>query len=448
MFKEGGISSHSLLFFLLFSFEIYLMIMTEKENISSELPHLSEYLLDNQDLTEQISNLLKSYSIDNEKGFLSSVEPLHQLSLSGKFASWELLMNNLSSYLHAKIIRSKILSELPLIEIDDNDLLDEREYNRAILILSMLSHAFVWGEEPFSDFIPSCLAVPWVKLCQRTDHLSVLTHSSIVLSNWRKLNNEKPIELGNIAILNGFLGGIDESNFHLILVEIEAKGGKSLEHMIKAQYYAQKECFQKLIEELKQIEVIQKDIFQSLLKVFTHVDPYIFYNRIRLFLSGWKHNPSLPNGLIYQGVSSVPKCFHGDSGAQSSLIAAFDIFFNIQHSSKFIEEMKCYMPIKHRNFLQYLEQNKFSIENLREKLLVLKQDELRNELTLIYNQCIDQLILFRNKHIQIITVFILSQTNSNNSSEDNESTARGTGGTILMPFLKTIRDETKQQLLN
>ena len=31
--------------------------------------------------------------------------------------------------------------------------------------------------------------------------------------------------------------------------------------------------------------------------------PFIFYHRVRPFLSAWKHNPTLPNGVIYEGVS-------------------------------------------------------------------------------------------------------------------------------------------------
>lgn len=31
--------------------------------------------------------------------------------------------------------------------------------------------------------------------------------------------------------------------------------------------------------------------------------PFIFYHRVRPFLSAWKHNPTLPLGVIYEGVS-------------------------------------------------------------------------------------------------------------------------------------------------
>ena len=30
-------------------------------------------------------------------------------------------------------------------------------------------------------------------------------------------------------------------------------------------------------------------------------DPYIYYHRVRPYIFGWKNNPDLPDGLIYEG---------------------------------------------------------------------------------------------------------------------------------------------------
>jgi indoleamine 2,3-dioxygenase len=30
-------------------------------------------------------------------------------------------------------------------------------------------------------------------------------------------------------------------------------------------------------------------------------DPYIYYQRVRLPMSGWRNNPDLPDGLLYEG---------------------------------------------------------------------------------------------------------------------------------------------------
>jgi indoleamine 2,3-dioxygenase len=450
-----------------------------------ELPHPAEHLLlngntDNSQMDDlldrHISRLLTSYSVDINHGFLPHVDPLHQLPLSSKFACWELIMTDLSQYLHAKNIRSVILSRLDVIHVEQNDLLDEREFQRALLVLAMLSHAFVWGEKPISTYIPSCLAIPWVELTKRACRPPVLTHSLIALTNWKRFDIEKPVELGNIAMLNCFMSGTDEANFYLVIIELECRGAKALKHMLRAQYFASKGKVKELIDELKAIQSVQKTMFNTLLKTYEEVDPYIFYNRVRHFLAGWKGNPLLPDGILYEGVSETRQVLHGASAAQSSLIAAFDVFFDVKHDSEqtreFISEMRFYMPPKHRQFLDILALNKYKISGFVKKLTSLEEKQQESELLDAYNACIDQLIEFRNKHIQVVALYILAQIrkndadvqleskketdqtgNINNShgkekKDETASSARGTGGTILMPFLKTCRDETKVQRLN
>lgn len=86
--------------------------------------------------------------------------------------------------------------------------------------------------------------------------------------------------------------------------------------------------------------------------------PFIFYHRVRPFLSGWKDNPILPQGVVYRGVSDEPKQFYGGSAAQSSLIPFLDITLGLSHShtksQEFLLKMRDYMPRLHRQFLEYL----------------------------------------------------------------------------------------------
>lgn len=453
---------------------LLLLRQTQYPLFGPEFPHPSEHLLldgrsDNTDLDallhQHISHLLASYSVDINHGFLPRTDPLRQLPLDGKFGCWEIIVQDLSQYLYAKIVRSVILSRLTVVKIEQDDLLDEREFQRALFVLAMLSHAFVWGETPVSDYIPACLAIPWVELSKRACCPPIITHSLTALSNWRRFDIEKPIELGNLAMLNGFLSGVDEANFYLVTIELEYRGAKALEHMLKAQYFASQRKVKELTEEFRSIEAIQKTILATLSKMFTEVDPYIFYNRVRHFLAGWKGNASLPNGMLYEGVSETRQFLHGASAGQSSLIAAFDVFFDVKHQSEqtsgFMSEMRHYMPIKHRRFLEVLGAPHYNVSRIVKELTAVNKEEPAMKLLAAYNSCIDQLVAFRNKHIQIVTLFILMQMRKsgdhtsatkqkNGEQENNEepSAARGTGGTILMPFLKACRDETKVQRLS
>ncbi|CAF5215101.1 unnamed protein product [Rotaria magnacalcarata] len=124
------------------------------------------------------------------------------------------------------------------------------------------------------------------------------------------------------------------------------------------------------------------------------------------------------------------------------------------------------MPPKHRQFLEMLGVDNYNINHFVKKLTSSEQVQQESELLHAYNACIDQLVTFRNRHIQIVTLYILAQirkndyvqsdskkqidhpVNSNSKHSDERSSARGTGGTVLMPFLKTCRDETIIQRLH
>jgi len=40
----------------------------------------------------------------------------------------------------------------------------------------------------------------------------------------------------------------------------------------------------------------------TLLRMKERCDPYVYYNRVRPYIHGWKNSPTLPNGLAYEGV--------------------------------------------------------------------------------------------------------------------------------------------------
>lgn len=111
--------------------------------------------------------------------------------------------------------------------------------------------------------------------------------------------------------------------------------------------------------QLNKVAAATKEICLSLDCMREGCHPFIFYHRVRPFLSGWKDNPILPKGVVYQGVSEEPKQFFGGSAAQSSLIPFLDIGLGLSHTSTkshdFLSKMREYMPRSHRQFLEYLQ---------------------------------------------------------------------------------------------
>lgn len=53
-----------------------------------------------------------------------------------------------------------------------------------------------------------------------------------------------------------------------------------------------------------------------------------------LVMNRWKDNPSMPNGLVYEGVQTEPLEYSGGSAAQSSLLHCFDELLGVKHEGK------------------------------------------------------------------------------------------------------------------
>lgn len=77
---------------------------------------------------------------------------------------------------------------------------------------------------------PACaidagVAIPLHALAAVEQMPPLMTHASLVLHNWHRLDPKGPLCARNLACNSRFLGGQDETWFYTITVEIEARGG-------------------------------------------------------------------------------------------------------------------------------------------------------------------------------------------------------------------------------
>ena len=133
-------------------------------------------------------------------------------------------------------------------------------------------------------------------------------------------------------------------------------------------------------------------------------DPFIYYNRVRPYIFGWKNNPATPNGVIYEGVEEyggTPQLFRGETGAQSSIVPALDALLGVIHSNdplkEYLDEMRLYMPKEHRNLLNDLDQ--WSENNRSKSIREDSSVELADEI-------IKEVHAFRNKHLEYARIYI------------------------------------------
>lgn len=367
--------------------------------------------------------------------FLPRQDPLE--TLPAPFSRWEEVAKNLPKFLVASQFQ-KQMEEMPLFPVDE--LQSEAEYERAMQLLSYFGHAYVWGQKNVPDSIPEILAKPWYEVGKHLGRPPVLSYASYALTNWRRIDPKGPTDLGNIVLIQNFLGGVDEEWFILVHVAIEAKARPALEGCIEAVSAVQNKDHNALMQAFEKIKTSLAGICSTLDRMPERCDPYIYYHRVRPYIHGWKNHPLFPQGLIYEGVKEYegkPQQFRGETGAQSSIIPTLDGLLGITHNKgelyQYLQEMRDYMPPKHREFIAYIETTS------RVRPFVQANLEFRE----VYNACVSLVNRFRQTHLKFAAAYIQKQ----HQDSANNPNAVGTGGTPFMEYLKKHKDETESFLL-
>ncbi|MCP9451983.1 MAG: indoleamine 2,3-dioxygenase [Nitrospira sp.] len=388
---------------------------------------------------------LIDFALSPEGGFLPSdpVETLPDCPLLnhlGRELPKLLSAHRVRQFIHEQ---SSLLAQIPMSWSD-------ADYQAAMRILSFAGHAYVW-EDPRhpADRIPPQLAKPWHQIASRLGRPPVLSYASYALDNWRRLDRTKPIELDNVVLLQNFLGGLDEEWFVVIHIQIERQAGPGLEGLVRAMNGASEGNDEDVLSGLQALASAQTAMKDTLLRMKERCDPYVYYTRVRPYIHGWKNNPSLPHGLLYEKVGAYggqPQQFRGETGAQSTIVPCLDAGLGIHHApdplTVYLREMREYMPPRHRSFLEVLESR---TDNQGRPLLPgyirdRKGDHPR--LWSAYRDCVDLLAQFRAIHLGYADEYIYRQHQTHASNP----TAVGTGGTPFMTYLQKHLDETKQAI--
>ncbi|CAO3564753.1 unnamed protein product [Mortierella alpina] len=507
--------------------------------------------------------ILADYDISPVSGFLPAEEPL-QILPDPYFAPWEETFQQFNGLLLASRLRQRV-NELPCLDASRLKTKAEQRRAYLILCMLSHAYVWGKHEQA-AESLPASLAVPWQTVADMLEIQPVLTHAAVVMWNWRLLYKDGPRDLSNLDTLGTLSGSSDESWFYLVTTAIEATGAPVLSKILTAIQLVRDNNTTALIQELESIRGIIEDLVGVLRRMFEKCDPYVFYWKVRPYLAGWENmaEAGLPNGVRYEGVDNGEyKKLAGGSAAQSSLIHALDIAFGVEHhptgmrpkknahtnatvasipngtahaapftngstsalkvhnsyndasavtagakpahgssSNNFIQKMRFYMPGPHRNFLTHLTEVANIRQYVTDKASGDRSDPQIEKLITVFDECVHQIKVFRDVHIQMVTLYIVMQANrgpsishggfvpqpqaqkstevngkadsplangdsapakgsSKGSSilypqkiifgaphglakkqEEGNDVVRGTGGTDLIPFLRQSRDET------
>ncbi len=378
---------------------------------------------------------IADYGITEEFGYLPAHDPAQSLSAGNE--EWDQFGKDLPKLLMGTNFRKRVQA-LPKFNIDK--LNGEAEIQRAMLVLSYIGQAYQWSDNEAATVMPQVLAKPWYEVGKLVGRPPILSYQSYASDNWRRFDKAAPIECGNIGLLQCFLGGQDEEWFILIHIDIEKKAGKALKAIEEAQAAVVAQDAEKVEAALIKMRAALSAMYEVLGRMPERCDPYIYFHRVRPYIFGWRNNPSLPDGVVYEGVDEykgVGQKFRGETGAQSAIIPAMDGVLGIEHERdelrEYLMEMRTYMPPKHVAFIQAVEAG----PSVRNFVTTVK----KSSLTQVFNDCIELVANFRAMHLQYAGTYIHAQA----QATPGNPSAVGTGGTPFMIYLRKHRDETKKQ---
>ena len=333
------------------------------------------------------------------KTFLPQKDPLKSYKSSSKSLD---LLSEIASQLPKLLLTGRVQKTINSISpnalsvgsvIKGNDI---REIKLAMAQLSFIAHAYIWGGRKPEKVLPEVISKPWVKVAKILGRPPILSYGSYCLDNWYRPNVKEDISLENVALLTNFLGGVDEDWFVTIHVCIEDAATEAIDSAYNLSLLNDKNNVNEFSLELKKIVRSLKKVNNIFAKMPEKCDPYVYYHRVRPYIFGTKDNPDLKEGLIYENqYQNVPQFFRGETGAQSSIIPLLDGALGIGHTNDnlkhYLNEMRDYMPPKHRKMIENVE------DKSQAKDIILKSKTLTKE----YNHCVEEIRKFKESGINI-----------------------------------------------
>ena len=363
---------------------------------------------------EPLRQLAAAGRVPGPRGFLPPYEPLRRLPPG--FDAWEEIVADLPGRFLVGRIRADI-DALP--ELDPAPLGDGPEIERAMLLLSFFAGAYVHATDPPGASLPPPLARPLLAASRRLGRLPILSHASLAMHNWRRLDPTGPVAVENLVNLLGVHGSTDETWFLTIAVAIEACGGEEPARIVRLETAAEAGDAGAVAGDLERLADTIGEITVLTERTREACDPHVFYRRVRPPFSGW-----FEPGVTYRGTDlAEPLVLAGGSAAQSPLVQCFDAALSVEQPEAARgphRDMRRYMDPRHRRFVSAVEES----GAVRRFAAATGDPAVRDA----YDGALEALAELRRVHMAIVNDYIVRQA-------DPGAAARGTGGTDFRRFL-------------
>src|SRR5262245_15404989 len=351
------------------------------------------------------------------RGFLPERDPLRSFPAGSELSVLDDIGRDLPSLLEDASFR-QYARELHIPEWPEKHPRKETlpELRLYYVRVGFLASAYVnQVSQPKVEMLPRNLAVPLCKACALLRRPPILSYDGYALYHWKRFEPDRPITLGNIDTLQGFVHLYDEHWFILVHVEIEAIAVEILAAIDRAAHGLRDGDSDVVSSALCAIAAAVRKQTAVLRRIPEKMEPALYYRTFRPYIRFFEK-------VVYEGVVHAPLNFRGETGAQSSIMPTLVAFMKIPHRQSVLTdhlaEMRNFMPPAHRQLIA-------DVEAMPSPRDLADADS--------YNDVLDAMATFRETHIGWAQEYI-------NKWVDDP---RGTGGTPYMVWLRQLIDETR-----
>ncbi|KAM0752421.1 hypothetical protein T439DRAFT_324508 [Meredithblackwellia eburnea MCA 4105] len=412
-----------------------------------------------EDLSPAAQKNAPIFTISKERGFLPREDPLAELP--AEFSTIESLLRRMTIHQPdgSKGLLAKgefgdtVLKELNQ-ETTDKVLAAVKSKNQPLISALFRDFCFMTSAyllEPVDlrfratgqygagrDVLPYHLAVPLKALADELGHFPFIEYaSSYALVNYRrvvgggatpeKLGSHKSWETDNLRIIRAFEDPEgSEAGFILVHVSMVAYTGElvtSAEKVLAGAQSGDRAAFNNGLVELNKAYTEINKVMDTMWGWSRPVD----YLKFRSFIFGSgpkKMNTMFPKGVIYEGVSTEPQWFRGESGANDSIVPLGDNLLQITaHLPKnelaaILRDFRKYRPSAQREYIENLEHRAVNAG-------VAEFAHMDDESLALYILNLDQVRDIRERHWRFTKEYIIKRTDH----------AIATGGSPILEYL-------------
>lgn len=381
------------------------------------------------------------FSVDSTNGFLPVEAPLPRLP--EKYGKLQSLLDNMpvkkrdgsDGYLSEEGRIMTEVSKLPNYHSQVQEETDKRLVAALFRAYAFASSAYLL-EPSYREFLRSgnygtALRVLPKNLAQPFDHVANVLQVfpwmdysyAYSLGNYVKKEGDS-FDWKNLDMAASFSGGPNECGFIMLHVDINQHSPTLISSIMDTI---------RGLESSKSDEVVDglRGTYESMVqinarrKLMWQASDHHRYNDFRIFIMGIKGNEEIfGDGVIYEGVTEVPRQYRGQTGAQDTIIPVVDTFTGLDsyypenNLTEYLMDLRQYRPKVFRDFLDDL---KMDCENMFERLYEVGGCE-----GLIYLlHIVEQVYYFRNGHWQFVQKYIMKNTKYE----------RATGGTPIIYWI-------------